>query len=569
MSLSPLFSAHNVTPSLRMRNGVPMNLERQSHLALDGISHMSRLPDELLSTILALFGPQTPRNRHERYCAAQFLPLTHVCQRWRKLTLSTPSLWTEPPVIHPDLDELWVARAAGRALEVVWQQKDPYSIAKHDEPERLQLEALRYILGHGIVGQVHFLGDSELLMPILQADPRHIITEHLEVLSVTLDLGGGDGNHLLPFSDELACTPLKLRDLSLGNCYLSQNSILYRTLTSLFITSDNSEHMTFIEALEMIKSAPLLKDVSLQMVILVDSIPKHSEIASNDPRVFTMEHLESVSFSETLSAFSALLRFIRAPKLSQIDALDVAALDSAVLEEFPALCTDIDMHAKQNKWSTIQRVSIYIFTDEFMQEVSVKGSTETKDAKYEVKVESEYLNKRTTTRWLENVTKSIRMEDLTYFSFSIDNIGWALDDTDGWARIFARMPGLTRLKGKGKGGFHLLEGLSSDAGLMTLPSLEILILKHTNLASARKVKEKGRQSTALKKLLVFTTSRQRIGQPLKRLELTGCGLGGAPLSNNNSHVWSVEIGDLSFPADIEIVIEGQSSGFGDMRSWLL
>ena len=85
---------------------------------------LALLPNEVLSEIFSWCCP-TP---NDRFCAPPMSPLTlsHVCQRWRKVAFSTPSLWTYTSLGAPrhdcesatELMLLWIANSKSCPLVV-------------------------------------------------------------------------------------------------------------------------------------------------------------------------------------------------------------------------------------------------------------------------------------------------------------------------------------------------------------------------------------------------------------------------------------------------------------------
>ncbi|KAG2338845.1 hypothetical protein BDR05DRAFT_892857, partial [Suillus weaverae] len=95
---------------------------------LHGTSTIAAFPDELLSAIFHV----ATHDFHDCYDAIfQATTISHVCQRWRNVSLSTSSLWTVVvltfPTHHNQIFRTidWLARSRSRPLHLYMDFRDP------------------------------------------------------------------------------------------------------------------------------------------------------------------------------------------------------------------------------------------------------------------------------------------------------------------------------------------------------------------------------------------------------------------------------------------------------------
>jgi hypothetical protein len=544
-----------VTPSPNGAVATHLQDQRFQQAYSMGSAHapISTLPDELVGSLFLLCGPEW-----STYEGRDILSFSHVCRWWRQLALSMPALWTKP-WLHPKLALEWISRAGDRPVDIVWMQEGLLHRPTHNSLEAIELQAIGEILAHRSPRKLIIDGEHDLLIPIVQSRAARIITEHLEILDIGLNPGNRDDEQwILPFSNA-QIIPHKLRTLGLHGCHVQPDSILFANLTTVSISSDNAEPWSFHSFVNMLKHAPRLEDAHFRMVIQDESIPVVSGIPPAEHHSLIMHHLKSLRFEESLEAFLALVFYMRAPLLSQIEVRDFSPGEANLLELYPSALAEIVAHAGQSNWGPLHSVEVYIAGDEMWQHVSALAQMGA-DARAEVEVETADLDETVTARWLENVAQRICVDTVTCFSFTIDNLEWTPAGAGSWAAIFARMPNLAVLKGVHKGAYHLLEALAMSAPVDALPALTTLVLDSTDLMFARPPAEDavGPPPCTLFWLFTYTNMRVRAGRPLQRLELCTCGVRSSSM-DTVEQVQALQLPELGYPPSLELVVKATSS----------
>ncbi|KAK7036177.1 F-box domain-containing protein [Favolaschia claudopus] len=118
------------------RTPTPMKSRIQPHgyLTLRGGSKIDRLPNEILSTIflLAIEQPQHCHDDLDPSLTTSPTTLSHICRRWRQVSLGTGSLWTHIVLTYPTSNEqltralTWLSRSKSYPLDILLDFRDPY-----------------------------------------------------------------------------------------------------------------------------------------------------------------------------------------------------------------------------------------------------------------------------------------------------------------------------------------------------------------------------------------------------------------------------------------------------------
>ncbi|KAK1223090.1 hypothetical protein PQX77_014018, partial [Marasmius sp. AFHP31] len=78
------------------------------------------LPNELLLEVFAYCAAHRPDPPSS---APPWIGFSQVCQRWRSIALSAPTLWSEPDLRIPDMGELMLKRSQNAPLDIVWSHE--------------------------------------------------------------------------------------------------------------------------------------------------------------------------------------------------------------------------------------------------------------------------------------------------------------------------------------------------------------------------------------------------------------------------------------------------------------
>ncbi|KAK7007660.1 F-box domain-containing protein [Favolaschia claudopus] len=103
------------------------------HLASHRGSEIDRLPNEILSPIfmLAVGQPQHWHDGSDPSSTTSPTTLSHICRRWRQVSLGTGSLWTQIVLTYPTSKEqltralTWLSRSTTYPLDILLDFRDP------------------------------------------------------------------------------------------------------------------------------------------------------------------------------------------------------------------------------------------------------------------------------------------------------------------------------------------------------------------------------------------------------------------------------------------------------------
>jgi hypothetical protein len=522
---------------------------RRSRSARNGYAPVNRLPDELIERVLHATG-QYLHSRDTRVFAC-----SQVCQRWRRIALSNPTLWTElePWLNHsnPRIAQEWMKRAKNQPLIVSWTCPE-LSFPDADSRER-ETRTIKHVLSQGTVGRLAVDGSHEELLPIIQLYARSRRTEHLQQLVVVLDEGGGeDDEWLLPFANsEMTETPHKLQHLSLHNCHLVPDSILFHHLRSLDISTDFARPLHMDDVLLMLRSAPLLESIALKGLVSDDTWAQHSQSSSAHQydQQLRLDSLASFTFEDHLAPGLIIMRLVRAPLLRSIILHEISFGDEHKVLNFAAAVNAFrDRTAHDPEWRLVTGVSVSIHTAAWFAHTCLRLITST-DAEAEIETETRDDH---SLRLFKAIANGLDWTNVTTFSFSVDDVNWKLLDSDpnAWINLYTRMPHLTHLKASTKGAFHVGEALAFSLPSSVLPKLKIISLEHTDLLYTRA--ETSFPHTTILCLLRFVAVRRDMGLPLEHLKMSNCGMAARPL-NTVADLRALVPGH-GFPAELDISI---------------
>jgi hypothetical protein len=533
---------------------------RRSRSARNGYAPVNRLPDELIEHVLHATG-QYLHSRDTRVFA-----FSQVCQRWRRIALSNPTLWTElePWLDHsnPRIAQEWMKRAKNQPLIVSWTCPEP-SFLDADSRES-GTRTIKHVLSQGTVGHLAVDGSHEELLPIIQLYARSRRTEHLQELVVVLDEGGGeDDEWLLPFANsEMTETPHKLQHLSLHNCHLLPDSILFHHLRSLDISTDFARPLHMDDVLLMIRSAPLLESIALKGLVSDDTWAQHSQSSSAHQydEQLRLDSLTSFTFEDHLAPGLIIMRRMRAPLLRSIILHEISFGDEHKVLNFAGALNAFQDRTTHDQWRHITSVSVNIHTSAWFAQVYLCLRTST-DA--EVVIETETRDDHS-LRLFKDIVNGLDWTNVTTFSFSVDDVNWKLlnSDPNAWINLYTRMPRLTHLEASTKGAFHVMEALAFSLPSSVLPELKSISLEHTDLLYTRA--ETSFPHTTVLCLLRFVAVRRDMGLPLEHLKMSQCGMAARPL-NTVADLRALVPGH-GFPAELDISIT-PSRDDGGMKPW--
>ncbi|KAK7042656.1 F-box domain-containing protein [Favolaschia claudopus] len=108
-------------------------LRPHEYLASHRGSEIDRLPNEILSPIflLAVGQPQHWHDGSDPSITTSPTTLSHICRRWRQVSLGTGSLWTQIVLTYPTSNEqltcalTWLSRSTTYPLDILLDFRDP------------------------------------------------------------------------------------------------------------------------------------------------------------------------------------------------------------------------------------------------------------------------------------------------------------------------------------------------------------------------------------------------------------------------------------------------------------
>jgi hypothetical protein len=522
---------------------------RRSRSARNGYAPVSRLPDELLERVFlhaAGLYLEPPNTRVSGF--------SQVCQRWRRIALSNATLWTE---LEPWLDhgnhriaQEWMKRAKTQPLIVSWTC-DELSFHDADSRER-GTRTIKHVLSQGTVGRLELDGSHEELLPIIQLYARSCRTEHLQRLVIILDEGGGeDDEWLLPFDNsEMTETPHKLQHLSLHNCHLLPDSILFHHLHSLDISTDFARPLHMDDVLLMLRSAPFLESIALKGLVSDDTWAQHSQSSSAHQynQQLGLGSLASFTFEDHLAPGLIIIRLLRAPLLRSIILHEISYGDEHKVSNFADALNAFQDRTTHDQWRHITSVSVNIHTSEGFAQVQLCLRTST-DAEAEIETETADDH---SLHLFKAIADGLDWTNVTTFSFSVDDVNWKLlnSDPNAWINLYARMPRLIHLEASTRGAFHIVEALAFSLPSSVLPKLKTISLENTDLLYTRA--ETSFPHTTVLCLLRFVAVRRDMGLPLEHLKMSNCGMAARPL-NTVADLRALVPGH-GFPAELDISI---------------
>lgn len=109
---------------------IKQSMRSYGSLTLRGRSAIDRLPNELLSTIFMLAVEQHNHDESDPFTTSP-TTISHICHRWRQVSLETGSLWTNIVLTFPTSNEqltrtlTWLSRSKTYPLDILLDFRDP------------------------------------------------------------------------------------------------------------------------------------------------------------------------------------------------------------------------------------------------------------------------------------------------------------------------------------------------------------------------------------------------------------------------------------------------------------
>ncbi|VDB93549.1 unnamed protein product [Peniophora sp. CBMAI 1063] len=241
---------------------------------------VSRLPSEILCVIfLSVHRQQDDDDRHDG--APPCLPLSHVCKRWREVTLGMQELWSAWPRYHT-IDFHWTFLCCERAKTIPLDLKWRVWTSSKGDAEQAYYSRLRRTLLHASRAKSLDidLGSSNKVATALW------INEALPALSVPfplLEVFSYQSDVVEVIDERMRCLPVRLfggiippllREVSLGGCEAPSCCPIYSAnLRSLQLT-DARAWTNVGDMIRLFQSIPNLEEFQYSL-----STPYHVDFA--------------------------------------------------------------------------------------------------------------------------------------------------------------------------------------------------------------------------------------------------------------------------------------------------
>lgn len=276
-------------------------------------SRINQLPPELFARILNMAKPRHSDHAgysttRDAYIVRKLIALTQVCSIWRKIALSTPSLWDIIPMSRPKWGHEMLERSKGAPISVIVGPQDIYSG-----------DQVNWVFLKFVVAQMNRIANLDLALLIINAtefrDLLALKAPFLHTLRIkAIGPGPNASSFQLPkplFSGE---TP-RLRHVRLENCvgidYLGPS---FRCLSSLFLEDvPDSDRLSVSQVLTMLGGIPDLERLSL-----VETI---SEPNTVDPfqEAVTLRKLFYLRLNSSVLGVSTLLKKLDIPTTAKLN----------------------------------------------------------------------------------------------------------------------------------------------------------------------------------------------------------------------------------------------------------
>ena len=291
------------------------------------------LPTEVLGLIFRMLSP--PSYPHENvYRCMPIIAVSHVCYRWRAITLSCSALWTH--VVPLLLGYMWtvemLARSKGAPLTLDFRNKSPRRAAINNDNLKLPSRYLR------LLDQTRTLIVPGSFRCGLEHTPVSS-APHLESISFNNPAGVDDPYlHLLatPYHHLVRFETPALRKLVLcGHITLNgTNATIIKDLTHLDIRTTDMERIS--RTVDVLQALLSLKSLALNI--------RETSIAVSFT-IISLTSLTSIRLVGTASDCSKLLQQIRAPSIKAFSLV----CKSRTKTELPDLLAAVSALCVQNK----------------------------------------------------------------------------------------------------------------------------------------------------------------------------------------------------------------------------
>ncbi|KAK1228180.1 hypothetical protein PQX77_008789 [Marasmius sp. AFHP31] len=325
------------------------------------------------------------------------LALSHVCARWRKISISKPSLWTRVVLLNPVLDSAqiertvtWLTRSEPQPLEILldFRVSDWWD---HDEPEEndhpFTVEMLESVLKillryvgqwktfemltdtwepmHAFLCHINTVDEvgGAVKAPLLQSLALSRCNEYLvtkgasfqpDDLKEPVALFGGD-------SAELE----RLRDVSLTGVHVDWTRSCLRNLHVLSLKFHSADVMPSLPEFEsMLSACPKLEGLTVLgwgPVLHDGSDGSHKAKTGSNPQesmpVLHLPSLKRLSYGFVDANYAIrFLRLLSMPSLHSFELQDLAASVSQVNLDAPLDCTPLIewliLNHQDHSWSS-------------------------------------------------------------------------------------------------------------------------------------------------------------------------------------------------------------------------
>ncbi|KAF7374285.1 hypothetical protein MSAN_00311600 [Mycena sanguinolenta] len=286
-----------------------------AHEAL--LSPMRRLPDD---TLRDLFLASLPCGRCATLSAVDPpLLLCHICQRWRRLALSTPGLWASLHIALPPIDDSRTAQSP--KLREIDDAVQAWLSRSGSLPISISFVVHGSGSGHYPIQQLLdvFTQHSRRWKSIRFDFPTHNLLAGFEALSPadvpllrSAIISGFESTRLGGFSSKAEGRPY----LSfLGAPTLDSLSILHGNYDSLVVRWDALQHVSFQmiglwadRALELLRQCPALETCTL----FIDTFPPRSDAVVSQP--CHLPHLKRLSVMD-IGLMTEFFQYLVIPNL--------------------------------------------------------------------------------------------------------------------------------------------------------------------------------------------------------------------------------------------------------------
>jgi hypothetical protein len=235
--------------------------QRRLRMQRNTLLPVSRLPPEVLLLVFefCVSGGISVFHPSRRIVSAYDTRFSQVCTAWRALAFGAPELWRAPPLQHPDLAALYLQRAHGSPLSIVYDgragsSREDALLATLTDMSQLQHIVLRHL---------ELLSRSNRFAALQQPAPQ------LETLFLHTSLPMNFGGTFL------SCTAPRLRALALRGCTVSWDVPIFAQLTRLDLTGwrggQTSWSWDIDTVLMTLLHTPLLESFTLTEALALDA----------------------------------------------------------------------------------------------------------------------------------------------------------------------------------------------------------------------------------------------------------------------------------------------------------